>query len=95
LSSGEPGVVGAERRAYPRGVPEQDYAPLLVILQEHLSERNLSAVVAELIDGETVVVANDAAAVMGDRRPRPDDVERVKTFLEAHGWPQEGQDLPD
>ncbi len=77
------------RQAYPRGVPDQDYAPLLVVLQEHLSARNLAAVVAELVDGETVVVENDAAAALSHRRPKPSDVKRVREFLEARGWTPE------
>jgi hypothetical protein len=40
------------RQAYPRGVPERDYLPLLVVLHEHFAEGNLAAVVAELTDGE-------------------------------------------
>ena len=50
------------QRAFPVGISEHDYSALLVVLQDLLSEENLAAVVAELIDSERVVVANDAAA---------------------------------
>jgi len=73
------------RRAFPSGVPDSDYLALLVVLQDHLSEENLAAVVAELVDGETVVVANDAAAACSNRRPERRDVERVRALLASCG----------
>jgi len=41
---------------FPYGVPQEDYLPLLVVLREGLSEENLAAVVAELMDDEVAVV---------------------------------------
>jgi Protein of unknown function (DUF1308)/Protein of unknown function (DUF3349) len=73
------------QRVFPRGVPASDYMALLVVLQDHLSEENLAAVVAELVDGEIAAVANDAAAACSARRPRPKDVERVRAELYAYG----------
>lgn len=83
----------ALRRAYPGGVPERDYLALLVVLQDLLSEENLAAVVAELIDGEKVVVANDAAAACSHKRPERGDVERVRTLVGEHGLTFEEPDL--
>jgi hypothetical protein len=73
------------RHAFPTGVPSRDYLALLVVLHDHFSEENLAALVAELIDGETAVVANDAAAARSVRRPRQPDVERVRAALTSHG----------
>lgn len=73
------------QQAFPPGVPEGDYAALLVVLQRLLSEENLAAVVGELIDSERVVVANDAAATSSIRRPRREDVDRVRAALDANG----------
>jgi hypothetical protein len=74
------------RRAYPSGVPEDDYMALLAVLGEDMSEENPAIVVAELIDGETVVVANDAAAAQSVRAPRPAARARVRSALESVGW---------
>lgn len=79
--------------AFPTGVPERDYPALLVVLQGLLSEENLAAVVAELIDGEKVVVANDAAAASSVHRPRREDIERVRAVLEANGLSSEESDV--
>jgi hypothetical protein len=77
------------RAAYPEGVPDEDYLPLLVVLNPDLSARNLAAVIAELIDGEAVVVDNDAAAAAGSRRPPAKDVQRVRDHLMAFGYQPE------
>lgn len=78
-------VLAILRQAYPDGLPRQDYFPLLVVLGDLLSERNLAQVVAEFIDGETVVVDNDAAAAHDYRKPARHDVVRVRAALDAHG----------
>ena len=78
-------VLDLLQQAFPAGVPEGDYMPLLVVLQDILCEENLGIVVAELVDGERVVVVNDAGAAVSDRRPKREDVERVRAVLEANG----------
>ncbi|MFJ6165123.1 DUF3349 domain-containing protein [Micromonospora orduensis] len=74
------------RRAYPDGLPERDYLPLLAVMSEDFSERGLARLVAEFMDGEVVVVENDAAAALSTRRPLPAEVERVRAHLIATGY---------
>jgi uncharacterized protein DUF3349 len=74
------------RRAFPHGLPVDDYMPLLAVLSEDMSEENVAIVVAELIDGETVVVANDAAAAQSIRVPGEAANSRVRSALESVGW---------
>jgi hypothetical protein len=73
------------QRAYPDGLPREDYFPLLVALGDSLSERNLARVVAEFTGGEAVVVDNDAAAAHSIRPPVRSDVTRVRALLDAYG----------
>jgi hypothetical protein len=74
------------RCAYPVGVPEDDYMALLAVLSEDMSEENVAIVVAELVDGEIVVVANDAAAGQSDRIPPLARRAYVRSVLESVGW---------
>lgn len=74
------------QRAYPDGLPRADYFPLLVVLHIDMSEENLSRVVAEFLGDETVVIANDAAKAASVSVPRPEEVARVRSRLEAAGW---------
>jgi Protein of unknown function (DUF3349) len=73
------------RRAYPGGVPKDDYMALLAVLADDMSEENVAIVVAELIDGEIVAVANDAAATESVRVPAPAARARVRSVLESAG----------
>ncbi|MCO1595692.1 DUF3349 domain-containing protein [Micromonospora sp. RHAY321] len=75
------------RRAYPDEVPDEDYRALLVVLWPDFSDRNLAAVVAELVGGEPALVAHDAtAAVAGQVRPLARDIERVRERLASAGY---------
>jgi len=79
-------VLDILRAAYPDGLPHQDYFAVLAVLGDDMSERNLAAVVAEFIEGEEVVVANDAAATASRNRPGSADVQRVRRRLASAGW---------
>jgi hypothetical protein len=78
------------RRAYPKGVPQDDYAALLDFLQWFMSERSLATIVAAVIDGDPAAVASESAvlaALPADGLKGTDNaVWRVRHRLEASGW---------
>ncbi len=74
------------RAAYPDGVPEAEYLPLLAVLSADMSEEYLGVVIARLRGGDSVVVVNDAAAALSSERPPGEEVRRVQAKLEAAGW---------
>lgn len=77
--------LAALRRAYPAGVPPDDYLPLLAVLREELSARNLALVVGELTGKEPGVVQNAAAAAMSVRRVDAAEIHRVKHLIGTSG----------
>lgn len=74
------------RRAFPDGVPAEDYMPLLAALYDQFSDRNLAEVIAEVADVEQYVVANDIPKASYTEPPPEADVERVRQRLLAVGW---------
>lgn len=74
------------RAAYPDGLPDEDYLPLLRVLSEHMSERALGQAIALLFDRERIVVQNDAAATWSWRGLSAADVERVVQHLRKYGF---------
>jgi hypothetical protein len=72
------------RRAYPGGVPPGDYLPLLAVLQEELSARNVALVVGELTGREPLIVEN-AAAAMSVQLVDAAEIQRVKRFVGTSG----------
>ncbi|MBA3923862.1 MAG: DUF3349 domain-containing protein [Nostocaceae cyanobacterium] len=51
--------------AFPQGIREQEYFPLLSILYEQMSDRSLAQVIAEFTGKEYPVVLNDVYRVGG------------------------------
>ena len=85
-------VLAILRRAYPDKFPKEDYFPLLAVLKTDMSEENLTKVVAEFLDDETVVIANDSAKAVTVARPKREEIARVRSRLEAAGWRPEFDD---
>lgn len=76
------------RRAYPKGVPEGDYLPLLEVLQFSMSERSLATLVAALTGADPMAVATDSAGLSridSDGLGMP-ATRRVRRHLGTHGW---------
>lgn len=75
--------------AYPQGVPEEDYFPLLALLKRHMSVRNTAEAVSSAFSMDYFMVLNDAYGPGGD----PADIERVRDKLQQGGgyeeWEQE------
>ena len=86
-------ILAVLRRAYPAGLTEDDYLPLLAVLQDYMSYENLAIVVAELVDGERVVVENDAAKAASSLRPSLEQVDRIRRHLVEGGWDPDRLDL--
>jgi Protein of unknown function (DUF3349) len=90
--------LGVLRRAYPEGIPRSDYAALLDFLRWHMSERSLVLIVATVIDGDPVAIATDSAALAGPPAElpvatAPEDIWRVRSRLESHGWDEVARDF--
>lgn len=71
--------------AYPQGLPDADYRPLLALLYEHFSDRNLAELIATLSARDPDRVLNDMYRVHGTDKPDAANVKRVQQHLEALG----------
>jgi len=90
-------VVGWLRSGYPTGVPEEDYIPLLGILQRSLTPTELAQVVDQLIADSVRFGETGRGLDRTWMRERiedlllgpalPEDLVRVSTRLAAAGWP--------
>lgn len=62
--------------AFPQGIAEQEYLPLLSILYEQMSDRSLAQVIAEFTGREYHAVLNDVYRV-GATKTFPFEVEEI------------------
>lgn len=79
-------VVDILARAFPDGVGESQYRPLLAVLREGLSEENLGIVVAEFSGVDPHIAVHDAVAVTTGEKPSERDVRQVRELLLRNGW---------
>jgi hypothetical protein len=74
---------------YPEGVPGPDRVPLFALMKQRLTDDEVKALAEALLNrGEfDHVDISVLITQMTDELPKPDDVERVRARLAAHGWP--------
>ena len=89
-------IVAWLREGYPMGVPENDYQPLLALLQRRLTKAEVKKVAKALRRAEVSPAGpEDIAAAITDltnAEPSATDLRRVRDRLAAKGWPV---DFPD
>lgn len=74
---------------YPEGVPGPDRVPLFALMKQRLTDDEVKTIATELINrGEfDPVDIGVLITQLTDALPAPEDVERVRARLAAHGWP--------
>ncbi|MGK2881053.1 MAG: DUF3349 domain-containing protein [Mycobacterium sp.] len=77
------------RAGYPDGVPQTDYMPLLALLTRRLTSDEVKAIATEMMARGDFDHYDIAVAIteITDELPTPDDIDRVRTRLQAKGWP--------
>ncbi len=83
-------MIGWLRAGYPKGVPPQDYIPLLALLRRRLSDDEVSWVAHELVRESGVDSVSEThigvhIMKLTDEMPSEADIERVRQHVEASG----------
>ncbi|KQQ05964.1 MULTISPECIES: DUF3349 domain-containing protein [unclassified Rathayibacter] len=82
-------VVRWLRAGYPTGLPEQDFVPLLALLRRRLTDAEVTEVGSQLAADASRVDVGAAIARVTSELPSDEDIERVRGYLAAHGWPED------
>jgi hypothetical protein len=84
-------IVNFLRAGYPQGVPATDTFALLALLRRRLSDDEVIQIATQLIEhGDLPIAATDIRVMttkITDQMPSPDEVERVRKYLQTRGWP--------
>lgn len=82
------------RAGYPQGVPPKDYMPILALLRRQLTEDEVDMIALRLISDAqaegTIPSESDARSAIEETKddvPTQEELDRVRTRLESHGWP--------
>lgn len=74
--------------AFPKGIKSEDYEPLLALLSEEMSDRNLAEIIAYYVGKEYSVVLNDVYRVQSIDIPKAEAIENLKNHLFSCGYQQ-------
>ncbi len=74
--------------AFPKGIEPQNYLPLLALLSEEMSDRNLAEVVAYYSSKDYSVVLNDIYRVQSIDIPTTEAIDNLKEKLLICGYEQ-------
>ena len=74
------------RAAFPNGVAEADYLPLLAVLYEGMSFRGVANVMAKFTGRPYASVYNDVLGAASDQGPTEDAKGSVRDILRKHGF---------
>jgi hypothetical protein len=74
--------------AFPNGIKAADYEPLLALLSEEMSDRNLAEVIAYYLGKEYSVVLNDVYRVQSLDIPKAEAIANLKKHLFSFGYQQ-------
>jgi hypothetical protein len=76
------------QNAFPKGIESQSYLPLLSLLSEEMSDRNLAEVVAYYSGKDYSVVLNDVYRVQSIDVPTSEAIANLKERLLVCGYKQ-------
>ena len=82
-------VVAWLRAGYPEGIPPTDYFPVLALLSRRMSNDEVKQVAHALMQRGDFDHVDIGVLItqLTDELPSPVDVERVREWLAAKGWP--------
>jgi len=74
--------------AFPNGIEAEDYEPLLALLSQEMSDKNLAEVIAYYLGKEYSVVLNDVYRVQSIDIPKAEAIANLKNNLLGCGYQQ-------
>ncbi len=72
------------RSAFPHGIPDTAYGPVLALLYEHFSDRHLAQLMADATGKDAARVLNDIHACAGSK-PGTAATDSIRELLNQHG----------
>ncbi len=72
--------------AYPKGVDENKYLPLIAVLYDYMSDKNLAEVISLCTGKDFVVAINDIYRTQSTDKPSDSEIENVRQELLHFGF---------
>jgi hypothetical protein len=72
--------------AFPNGISDNDYLPLIAVLYEHMSHRQLAHIIGILVNTDYALILTDVYSVVSTAIPSESQVERIREQLIPCGY---------
>lgn len=73
-------------KAFLAGIGDEEYYPLLALLYEHMTDRNLAEVIVLVAGKDRSVALNDVHRSVTTNRPGKEEVDLVKEKITPYGY---------
>lgn len=73
-------------KAYPDGINERDYFPILALLYEFFSDRSLANIISNITKKDPDLVLNDIYASVSTKKPSDTEMQSIKTYLNKYDF---------
>ena len=74
------------KKTFPNGISEEDYYPLLDLLYEDFSDRQLAELIGWFKGNNSIEILNDIYKSQSNKKPKPEAVTRIKKQMQKHGY---------
>ncbi|MGF9908939.1 DUF3349 domain-containing protein [Brevibacillus sp. HB1.2] len=74
------------KRAYPNGISDKECFPLMSLLYEHMSDRNLAEVISFITGKEVAIALNDIHKSVSTKQLSEQELNMVREKLLEHGF---------
>jgi hypothetical protein len=72
--------------SFPDGIDQSDYFPLLDLLYEEFSDRNLAKLIAHFQGAHYTEILNDIAKSQTTEKPTKESVDDLRARMRKHGY---------
>ncbi len=74
------------KSAFPNGIENEDYHPLLFLLYEYMSDRNMAEVISSITGKDTPIILNDIQKSVSVNMLNDEVVQKIRRKLLPYGF---------
>ncbi|WP_435924044.1 DUF3349 domain-containing protein [Paenibacillus sp. DYY-L-2] len=74
------------KNAFPNGIGNEEYFPLMSLLYEYMSDRNLAEVISAITGQDIAITLNDTQKAVSVNMPSDEYMQKIRKKLLPHGF---------
>ncbi|MNJ50969.1 hypothetical protein D3C77_462610 [compost metagenome] len=74
------------KSAFPNGIGNEDYYPIMCLLYEYMSDRNLAEVISSITEKDIAIILNDIQKSVSVNLPSDEVMQKIRKKLLPYGF---------